>query len=237
MNPSKFILVCATAACIGAYSTIPAQAAAITVNNYSFENATGYWAESAPVSSWQHNGSNLTAGGSWNASVGLIGSITGGDGLNMLDIHVDTGGSGTVTGSAWVSTNSLGTYAANTIYTLTVAIATPNPWAAPLNSIIALGTDGTNPGSALASITTNVGSLSSTAFQDITLTLDTSVVTGAVGQNIVVLLEHNATTGASYGRDIFYDNVRLSSAVPEPATWAMLMGGVGFLTLFRRRRS
>ena len=225
------------AACLATYSTIPVRAAAITIDNYSFENATGYWAESSPVSSWQHNGSNLTAGGSWNSSVGLIGSITGGNGLNMLDIHVDTGGTGTVTGTAWVSTLSLGTYAANTIYTLTVAIATPNPWATPLNSIIALGTDGSNPGSALASTTTNVGSLSSTAFQDITLTLDTSVVTSAVGQNIVVLLEHNATTGALYGRDIFYDNVRLTSAVPEPATWGLIAFSLTAVMVCHRRRN
>ena len=205
MKLPKFLLSCATAACLGAFSTTPAHAAAITINNYSFENLpAGYWAEANPISSWTGTGNNLTAGGSWDASTRSVGSITGGSGSYMLDIHVDTGATGTVTGSGWINTASLGTYTADTVYTLTVAIATPNTWATPLNSIIALGTNGT-PGSALALITTPVGSLSDTAFTNITVTLDTSVVTSAVGQNIVVLLEHNATIGASYGRDIYFE--------------------------------
>jgi len=236
MKLPKFMLVCATAACLGAYSSTPAHAAVITINNYSFENATGYWAESSPVSSWQHNGSNLTTGGSYNISVGLIGSITGGDGSNMLSVHADPGGTGTVTGTAWVGSNSLGTYAANTVYSLTVAVATPQTYATTLSSIIALGTDGTNPGSALASKTTNFGSLSNSAFQDITLTLDTSVITSAVGQNIVVLLEQNVTTGSYYGKDVLYDNVRLNTAaVPEPTTWALLAFSLTSVVVFRRR--
>ena len=244
MKLPKFMLVCATAACLGAYSTTPAQAAVITINNSSFENATGYWAESAalPVSpytpsSWQHNGSNLTTGGSYNINVGLIGSITGGNGSNMLAVHADPLGTGTVTGTVWCGTVSLGKYAADTVYTLTVAVATGTKWATLMNSIIALGTDGTNPGSALASKTTNFGSLSETAFTNITLTLDTSVVTSAVGQDIVVLLETNATLGSTNGKDTFYDNVQLNtSAVPEPATWALLAFSLTSVVVFRRRR-
>ena len=246
MKLPKFMLVCATAACLGAYSTTPAKAAVITINNYSFENATGYWAENSPVSSWGHNGSNLTTGGSYNISVGpIIASVgppivnfTGADGSNMLFVHADPGSTGTVTGTAWVGSNSLGTYAANTVYSLTVAVATPQTYATTLSSIIALGTDGTNPGSALASKTTNFGSLSNSAFQDITLTLDTSVITSAVGQNIVVLLEQNVTTGSYYGKDVLYDNVRLNTlAVPEPATWALLAFSLTTVMVLRRRRN
>jgi hypothetical protein len=229
MKISKFILACATVACLGAYSITPAQAAVITILNYSFENATGYWAEANAPSSWTGAGSNLTAGGSWNASVGLIGSITGGDGSNMLNVHVDTGTDKTVSGSGWVYTNSLGTYAANTVYSLTVAVASNSNYDHLLNSIIALGSDGTTPGSAWASTTT--------AFQDITLTLDTSVVTSAVGKSIVVLLEHNATAGTQNGQNLFYDNVRLTSAVPEPATWALLAFSLTSVMVFRRRRN
>ena len=236
MKLSKIILACATAACLGAYSPRPAQAAVITINNYSFENATGYWADASPVSSWQHNGSNLTSGGSYNTNVALIGSRTGGNGSNMEDVHADSGSSGTVTGTVWVGTNSLGTYTANTTYSLTVSVSV-GVKTLTLNSIIALGTDGTNPGSALASTTTNFNTLSTTAFQDITLTLDTSVVTSAVGQNIVVLLEQNVMTGSHNGQELFYDNVRLTSAVPEPATWGLIAFSLTAVMVCHRRRN
>ena len=207
----------------------------ITIDNYSFENATGFWNENVAPSSWQYTGSNITNGGSFFTEVNVIGStFTGGDGLNMLKLNADAGTGGT--GSAWVGTNSLGTYAANTIYTLKVAVAVElqDP---TFNSIIALGTDGANPGSALASTTTNFGSVSTTAFQDITLTLDTSVVTGAIGQNIVVLLENNLMAGAAFGRPVYYDNVRLEFlAVPEPATWALLAFSLTPVVIFLRRR-
>ena len=237
MKTSRLILLGVTAVCLTLHSTTPAQAAVIPIDNSSFENATGYWAEANGTSSWSQAGNTLTSGGSWNASVYAPGSgLTGYDGNNVLDIQADGGSSGTVTGSAWAGTGSLGIYAADTVYTLTVAVATGQNWALTLNSIVALGTNGADAGSTLVSTTTNFGSLSTT-FQDITLTLDTSVVTSAVGQNIAVLLEQNLMLGAAYGRDVQYDNVRLSSSpVPEPATFVMLATGFSMLAMFRRRR-
>jgi hypothetical protein len=31
--------------------------------------------------------------------------------------------------------------------------------------------------------------------------------------------------------------LRMVASVPEPSTWAMLLGGLGMLTMFRRRRA
>jgi hypothetical protein len=105
------------------------------------------------------------------------------------------------------------------------------------NSIIALGSNGTNIGSVLASLTSNNTSFASwQAFKDITLTLDTSVVTSAVGQNIVVFLAQNVATGTTFGGKMFYDNVRLTSAVPEPSTWALLAFSLTTVMVMRRRR-
>ncbi len=232
----------AAAACVAVYSATTVQAAPITIQNFSFENATGYGAQSTAPSAWQNTGSTLTAGGSAAYQVVAVDKAryTGGGylGNNTLSVEVDTGAGGGVTGTDWVSSVSLGTYAANTLYTLTVAAVPFNTSDPNRNSIIALGSNGTNIGSVLASLTSNNTSFASwQAFKDITLTLDTSVVTSAVGQNIVVFLAQNVATGTTFGGKMFYDNVRLTSAVPEPATWALLALGLSGVVVFRRRRS
>lgn len=168
---------------------------------------------------------------------GLINRGGGYLGNNTLSVEVDTGAGGGVTGTDWVSSVSLGTYAANTLYTLTVAAVPFNTSDPNRNSIIALGSNGTNIGSVLASLTSNNTSFASwQAFKDITLTLDTSVVTSAVGQNIVVFLAQNVATGTTFGGKMFYDNVRLTSAVPEPSTWALLAFSLTTVMVMRRRR-
>ncbi|MEI6494370.1 MAG: PEP-CTERM sorting domain-containing protein [Verrucomicrobiota bacterium] len=238
------ILIYAAAACLLMYATATAQAAVITIQNYSFENATGYYAYSSGNSSWQNAGNTLT-GGVTPVGYGMVNvtdtlRYTGGGylGANSLNIHVDTGGGG-VTGSTWISSVSLGTYAANTVYTLIVAAVPYNCSDPNRSSIIALGTNGTDINSTLVSLTTVNNSPTFAvwqAFHDITLTLDTSVVTSAVGQNIVVFLEQSVASGTVYGGDMYYDNVRLTSAVPEPTTWALLAFSLTGVVVFRRRR-
>ena len=238
------ILICAAAACLAMYSAVTAQAGPITIQNYSFENATynfsiGSYGYQVAPSSWQNAGSTLTGGTGYGISVVTdTGRYTGGgyDGANSLAIHVDPGAGG-VTGTAWVSTVSLGTYALNTVYSLTVAAVAYNTSDPNRNSIIAFGTDGTNIGSTVASLTSNNTSFANwQAFKDITLTFDTTGTTGIVGQNIVVFLAQNITASATYGGDMYYDNVRLTSAVPEPATWALLAFSLTGVAVFRRRR-
>ena len=226
IKTTKLIHLCAMAACLAVYSATAAQAAAtnIPINNYSFENATGYWAEANGTSSWPRVGSTLTTGGSYNVSVtnGLAANFTGGgyDGANSMIVHVDTGAGG-VTGTAWAATSTLGTYAANTVYTLTVAVAQQFINDASRSSTIAFGTNGADIGTALASKTTlNTAFGSTHAFQDITLTLDTSVVTAAVGQNIALFLGNTVSAGSYNGDNLYYDNVRLTSlaVVTDPYT-------------------
>ena len=213
----KNTIVFAAATFLVLLFTSPSRAETIAIDNYSFENASGYWAEASGKSVWIDKGCTLPDGGSFNASALPLNTAeyTGFDGSNVLVIHADPGTSGTLSGTAWVGSSSLGVYKANTIYTLTVAVASPANYSTCLNSVIALGTDGSNIDSALASTTTNFGSLSQTAFKDITLTLDTSVVTDAAGKNIAILLEHKITPDARNGRDVYYDNVRLT-ALPAP---------------------
>ena len=238
MKLPKFMLVCATAACLGAYSTTPAQAAPITINNYSFENATGYGAQKSGVSSWTAD-QHTAAPTSSNADVinATANGYSGADGSNVMMLNLDVGSTVTLAAAtSWVSSVSLGNFAASTSYTLTVGVGMQGGRQAARSAVIAFGTNGT-----LASVVTSqaiaVSSLTST-LQNITLTLDTSVFSGLVNQNIVVFLEQYAPAGLQYGNSVAFDNVRLDTlAVPEPTTWALLAFSLTSVVVFRRRRN
>lgn len=226
---------------------ISVQATPVTILNNSFETPVvasdgGFVvAPGASGTSFNSWGWVKTTGGGFQdfgienqgsgAYTGAAGSGTplGADGINDVFLNQS------LTGGALVNIfQDIGILLPDTTYTLTVAIgqrldrvngsatiglintasANANPWAT-----------GTLLGS-----TTGVSSVAG-SFQDFVTTFTTgSTVTG------------DLYIGAQYLGDgtiqASVDNFRLDAApVPEPGTFAMLFGGLGMLTLFRRRRA
>jgi len=228
-------VLCATAL------VVPAGATLIAIRNASFENSTGSWAATAGTSDWTTY--------DWNESVGDPGSgvnmyeqvvegsgtFTGFDGTNVCNVYLDFN-AGSWKGTSWLPTKGLGYYAANTLYTLTVAAATAQSWATSRDALVALATNGNDIASIVVSNRLGFGSLS-TNFQDMVTILDTSLRPDVVRAPIVVMLAQDSPTGSQYGRTVTYDNVRLDATpIPEPATGAMLVGALVTGALLRRRR-
>ncbi|MHB1156900.1 MAG: hypothetical protein ACYC26_08685 [Phycisphaerales bacterium] len=185
--------------------------------NWSFENATGYRAETTAPSSWLYSLTNLTDSSGSTAGDGYVeqvknDAVPNKHGNNYLYLSLEVGptpiSGKTVT--AWVSTDSLGIYAPNTLYTLTVA-QTASTNVTNRKGIIALASDGI----IAASTATPFNELNSTGlpagqiFQDKQVVLDTTVETALVGQSISVQLLQTATDGAQYGKGAIFDSVRL----------------------------
>ena len=217
-----------------------ALADSILINNYSFENGTGYWAEGNGVSSWTGAGYSGTGSGNASVTTGTGAGLTGYTGSDVLALHVDTGGT-PANGTMWISTKSLGTYQSNTVYTLTVAEATAQSWFTAGNEVIGLAAQnnlppsGTTPSYLVASSSVNFSNLT-TSFRDISVVIDTYHNPSLVGENIGVILEDNVLLG-TYGREGFFDNVRLNTSpviLPEPSAFVLL--GLGGLVILLRRR-
>ena len=124
-HPSMLILVVGLCVSFGS-------AASVTIENYSFENATGSGAQATAPSDWEStytldNQSQYPTDEMTIYARVDSGSLTNKDGNNYLRLYVDTypGTStyGAIVGSATeiLCSTSLGTYQANTVYTLTVA--------------------------------------------------------------------------------------------------------------------
>jgi hypothetical protein len=69
-----------------------------------------------------------------------------------------------------------------------------------------------------------------------TYTLNLDGTESFIGDDVVIFLQAQTTTPGIW-QNVSYDNVRLNyvAAVPEPSSVAMLLGGIGALTLLRRR--
>jgi len=215
------------------------QAAPITIDNHSFENATGYWAESTAPSSWLRQYQNISgkvADQSYAADI-TNSTAENKDGNNYLNLFIYAGAtpsSNTVT--AWVESVSLGTYQANTVYTLTVA-QTANSNVTHRQGIIALVAGGNIAASTGTpfNLLNTTGLASGIIFQDKQVVLDTSVTPAVVGQSISVRLLHEAGPGSQGYRHAYFDNVRLdASPIPEPATLGLM--AIGGLMMLPRRR-
>lgn len=227
-------------------------AALIVINNHSFETpalaSDGNLVET-PVGTNGTTGTGVLHG--WNyvvqynssfesfgienqgsgAYTGAAGSGTpsGADGVN--NVYLNNDNSGLFTGIF----QNVGALLANTQYTLTIAIGQRLD---RTNGSLEFGlynatTGATNiwaTGTALntdTKVSTTAGS-----FQDFVVTFTTGAT---VSNDLYVAARHTETANFIQAS---LDNVRLdATAVPEPGSFALLLGGIGMLPLFRRRRA
>ena len=77
------------------------------------------------------------------------------------------------------------------------------------------------------------------SFVTYSLTLDTLADSAWRGKDIVIRIDgYSPTAPGTVLQNVSYDNVRLDfTPIPEPSSVTMLLGGIGALTLLRRRRS
>jgi hypothetical protein len=145
-----------------------------------------------------------------------------------------------------LSTSTSATIQANTTYTLTFALG------APVNPPQGLGTAGQDVAPTdTISLLANGTAFSSTLVQDTSVpegtvadfstTFTTGTTDSIIGQQLGISLfaikDSYPVVGDPGFEETVFDNVRLTevSAVPEPATWALMLGGVAFLVLLTQR--
>lgn len=239
-----------------------ASAQSITVPNFSFEtpadttiaapydklgtaNSTGV---ADPLPSWNYTTNNTNGYGV--VSTSTLTTLGTSDGSQAAFIDVYNGGNfGTLT-----TANSLGVISANTLYTLTVAVGAPATWVGDPYAGVGGGhlTEGetgaeailslTGDGTIFASQSVDASVVSEGTLVDYTVTFTTGASGGVIGQDLGISLEslkedYPGNVDPGIEADIF-DNIRLTavSTVPEPSTYAMLLGGLGMLMLVVRLR-
>jgi hypothetical protein len=234
------------------------QAQIITVPNFSFENPT------EATHPYQLLGTVNTTGAAdllpnWNyteintaVGYGLVATsslTTPGTSVGSQAVYLQaySGGSSETLTTA----NSLGTITANTKYTLTIAIGAPANWTGiptggvqtpsktAAEVIFSLTGNGTAIAGASDTIAENLVSMGT--LNDYTLTFTTGASGGAIGKDLGISLQ---AIKALYPGSVdpgleaaIFDDVRLTevSTVPEPGTWALMLGSMGFLVLLTRR--
>ena len=74
------------------------------------------------------------------------------------------------------------------------------------------------------------------SLQSYTFTLNLNGTESFIGDDVVIFLQAKTTTPGIW-QNVSYDNVRLNyvAAVPEPSTYALVLGGIATLLLIRRR--
>jgi hypothetical protein len=139
--------------------------------------------------------------------------------------------------------NSLATILPDTTYTLTVALGAPV-------MTTTLGTAGQSASTAEISLLANGTAFATTTVANTVVpvgTLDDYSVTFTTGASNSFLGDALTIQLGSYKSDVpsdpgseaaIFDNVRLTESgpdVPEPSTWALMLGGLSFLILLTRR--
>ncbi len=251
---TRFLSIPFLACGIAALCTVgTAVATPISVPNGSFENAGFNW---QVPSDWQSEGTPQIIG---TGTVAPPGGHT--DGVQLAEVSIIGDAlPGTTFTAALSSKASLGTYAANTTYTLTFDVGSKdgswwNNWqgaARILSSGLGIFTSPSTAATPVVLDTTDLQAPdgdgpsyvqlpgimvdNSHAYQGwkrFTVTLDTATDPSAVGQDISVIL--GWTQNDDYNKQIVFDNVTLDAVtVPEPSS-LVLLGGLSLLGLCKRR--
>jgi len=219
------------------------QEAVVTVGGV----ATPYIHPASGTPRWYVQNTSGTAGAVGNRDGRL--QLGAGDNSVLVLSH-----SGDVNGE----TPILPVFQANTIYTLTVSFAVSTAAAktasvgfynATTNAAIMTSTPVTfttisSARSEVAATTTTptLAAAASGAFRDYGIILDTSLpqYAGIIGTAFQIGVKATSAASHNTSAGLRIDNVRLTSLslIPEPSTWALLLGGVSLVSVIcvRRRR-
>lgn len=224
-----------TAVFAGVLATaVAASAQVIPVPNGSFEDGAPSY---GTPPSWTYVSDGSSQGRNDNMQVKTTPAPTGIDGVQFAALYLDnnddfpTNATPDLPLTSTLTSSDLGVIAADTVYTFTLAMGGVNngtPREYDLNILA--------NGAVAASQTFGIDDLSDAAFLDKAVALDTSVLSGVVGQTLAVQLVLRSSF--SFGRELLLDNARMvASPVPEPSSVAALiaLGGLA-LAVSRRRR-
>ena len=213
-------------------------AGSITVPNFSFElpvlssgaNNNGGNGDTTTITDW------TIAAPPSNTNNGVYHPVAGFTSTNPLPAPADgdqlaylVPGAGNT--SSLTTSASLGTVAANMLYTLTVALGNRSD-----NLFFDTGTytiDLLANGVSIAEATRAGSTVTHGTFSDLSATFVSPASGPLIGESLTIRL--SATAGSDNDEAIF-DNVRLmATPVPEPATTTMIVGGMAALAWLRRR--
>jgi hypothetical protein len=217
---------------------LTAHAAPITVQNHSFENpvTSDYVSINGGLPGWSApefvNTYVVTNGG----LVSFTSGVTGNQAL-FFEPYADGGNS-------YVYQNTGEAFAAGT-YTMTVDIGYGLGFATDGGNATAnfqlLSYDGSSYNYSVGAAATTVSAATLAGhngnLQTYTFTLNLNGTESFIGDDVVIFLQAQTTTPGTF-QNVSYDNVRLdftAAPIPEPSSVAMLLGGIGALTLLRRR--
>ena len=211
----------------------PALAAPVTVPNFSFEDDVTADGGTNYNTTTGFTLSGSAPGALVSSTVDPTTNKTGQNGDQYGVIYIDNNDGNPATpndGAGRLTSGILTTFAANTVYTLTVGVSADPTAGLNLGAAI-LANGGIVSATSVSSTT-----LSADSFSDVIVTFDTGANPGVVGQNLTVGLTTDSTF--SFGRNVLFDNVRLDATaavvVPEPATFGLL--ALGLTAVAARRR-
>jgi hypothetical protein len=205
-----------------------AQAAPIPVTNFSFETPGGNFAVNnnpTVLPGWTVNSPSYYGN---QTIVGQFANPGNSEGSAYLFMNLD------FTSSATTTSDPVTTIANNTIYKLTVALGNHNQTGAygdPGDMTISLLANNVLvPG---ATLTILNGTIPNGYFQDYNIGFTTGNADLLFGENLTIQLG----TASGGQTQASFDNVRLDATeVPEPSTYAMMLGGLAVLAFSVRRK-